>query len=137
MPNSAPAPASAYPAGGPWIRASAAQSPCRGALELRKPEASASSHSSTGIREKAPDSRSSCPSPRQDALPPLRDSQAAPPRSDKPCAHPASGIRPPAGALRSEEHTSELQSRGHLVCRLLLEKKKQNTSTAQHQPISN
>src|SRR5437870_11339646 len=35
----------------------------------------------------------------------------------------------PAGAssqfrFRSEEHTSELQSRGHLVCRLLLEKKK-------------
>src|SRR3989442_3542495 len=28
-------------------------------------------------------------------------------------------------ALRSEEHTSELQSRPHLVCRLLLEKKKQ------------
>src|SRR5439155_22225083 len=28
------------------------------------------------------------------------------------------------GGLRSEEHTSELQSRGHLVCRLLLEKKK-------------
>src|SRR5690625_6977896 len=27
-------------------------------------------------------------------------------------------------AKRSEEHTSELQSRGHLVCRLLLEKKK-------------
>src|SRR5215208_8247839 len=27
---------------------------------------------------------------------------------------------------RSEEHTSELQSRGHLVCRLLLEKKKPN-----------
>src|SRR5690625_6179997 len=26
--------------------------------------------------------------------------------------------------VRSEEHTSELQSRGHLVCRLLLEKKK-------------
>src|SRR5690625_6279107 len=29
---------------------------------------------------------------------------------------------------RSEEHTSELQSRGHLVCRLLLEKKKQAIS---------
>src|SRR5207253_7842321 len=29
-----------------------------------------------------------------------------------------------AGGSRSEEHTSELQSRGHLVCRLLLEKKK-------------
>src|SRR5215510_6638507 len=28
------------------------------------------------------------------------------------------------GTPRSEEHTSELQSRGHLVCRLLLEKKK-------------
>src|SRR5690625_6724576 len=28
------------------------------------------------------------------------------------------------GGGRSEEHTSELQSRGHLVCRLLLEKKK-------------
>src|SRR5437660_8163828 len=31
-----------------------------------------------------------------------------------------------AHELRSEEHTSELQSRGHLVCRLLLEKKKKN-----------
>src|SRR5690625_6799676 len=31
-----------------------------------------------------------------------------------------------ADRLRSEEHTSELQSRGHLVCRLLLEKKKPN-----------
>src|SRR2546422_8307214 len=30
---------------------------------------------------------------------------------------------------RSEEHTSELQSRLHLVCRLLLEKKKKNTCT--------
>src|SRR5215208_8320952 len=29
-------------------------------------------------------------------------------------------------SIRSEEHTSELQSRGHLVCRLLLEKKKKN-----------
>src|SRR5690625_5821600 len=28
--------------------------------------------------------------------------------------------------VRSEEHTSELQSRGHLVCRLLLEKKRVN-----------
>src|SRR5690625_1555093 len=30
----------------------------------------------------------------------------------------------PSATGRSEEHTSELQSRGHLVCRLLLEKKK-------------
>src|SRR5690625_3305661 len=35
---------------------------------------------------------------------------------DEPTAH--------IDLLRSEEHTSELQSRGHLVCRLLLEKKK-------------
>src|SRR3989449_8082472 len=32
-------------------------------------------------------------------------------------------------ARRSEEHTSELQSRLHLVCRLLLEKKKKNKRT--------
>src|SRR3989449_6067291 len=32
-------------------------------------------------------------------------------------------------AVRSEEHTSELQSRLHLVCRLLLEKKKKQTPT--------
>src|SRR3989442_10509534 len=33
--------------------------------------------------------------------------------------------------LRSEEHTSELQSRPHLVCRLLLEKKKKKTRPRQ------
>src|SRR3712207_7874256 len=33
-------------------------------------------------------------------------------------------FRPGADACRSEEHTSELQSRQYLVCRLLLEKKK-------------
>src|SRR5690625_6512404 len=37
------------------------------------------------------------------------------------CGH---ALQPLVDALRSEEHTSELQSRGHLVCRLLLEKKK-------------
>src|SRR5437870_8369124 len=36
---------------------------------------------------------------------------------------PDAGQGVPVGR-RSEEHTSELQSRGHLVCRLLLEKKK-------------
>src|SRR5687768_17926498 len=34
---------------------------------------------------------------------------------------------------RSEEHTSELQSRLHLVCRLLLEKKKKKNSNSQSQ----
>src|SRR3712207_7315681 len=44
---------------------------------------------------------------------------------------PAHGLvhrRGPRG-LRSEEHTSELQSRQYLVCRLLLEKKKKNIIT--------
>src|SRR5206468_8377003 len=35
---------------------------------------------------------------------------------------------PSCGGRRSEEHTSELQSRSDLVCRLLLEKKKVHTS---------
>src|SRR5690625_5518422 len=41
-----------------------------------------------------------------------------------------------ASGARSEEHTSELQSRGHLVCRLLLEKKKQITETCRLEPAS-
>src|SRR5436309_4978270 len=41
-----------------------------------------------------------------------------------------SGPRSRAALLRSEEHTSELQSRENLVCRLLLEKKKQNCREA-------
>src|SRR3712207_8990598 len=35
-------------------------------------------------------------------------------------------------AARSEEHTSELQSRQYLVCRLLLEKKTNNANFSQH-----
>src|SRR5437870_10933611 len=56
----------------------------------------------------------------------LRDRRRSP---GSPCrgwdlraALPAAALR--ARPVRSEEHTSELQSRGHLVCRLLLEKKK-------------
>src|SRR3712207_8044262 len=37
------------------------------------------------------------------------------------------GGHPRPGGARSEEHTSELQSRQYLVCRLLLEKKKKTT----------
>src|SRR3989449_8122242 len=40
----------------------------------------------------------------------------------------------PGKATRSEEHTSELQSRLHLVCRLLLEKKKNSTDITDHPP---
>src|SRR5438445_8681262 len=36
-------------------------------------------------------------------------------------------VRAGSGATRSEEHTSELQSRQHLVCRLLLAKNKEDT----------
>src|SRR2546422_2512617 len=39
-------------------------------------------------------------------------------------------VRGQPAAPRSEEHTSELQSRLHLVCRLLLEKKKYNSRDA-------
>src|SRR5689334_24245161 len=42
------------------------------------------------------------------------------------------GDPPPREAIRSEEHTSELQSQFHLVCRLLLEKKKTKTNRTQH-----
>src|SRR5690625_6179754 len=42
-----------------------------------------------------------------------------------------------ATATRSEEHTSELQSRGHLVCRLLLEKKKNATLTQTRPHVNN
>src|SRR5437870_9470247 len=53
--------------------------------------------------------------------------------SRSPARFTSRSLRPPSKAktatsisviTRSEEHTSELQSRGHLVCRLLLEKKK-------------
>src|SRR5476651_2814875 len=46
------------------------------------------------------------------------------------CA-PATSCSPPPGRwARSEEHTSELQSRQYLVCRLLLEKKKKKKQNA-------
>src|SRR2546426_9329287 len=44
------------------------------------------------------------------------------------CAR-AGACRATASALRSEEHTSELQSPCNLVCRLLLEKKKKNAQS--------
>src|SRR3989442_10484687 len=41
-----------------------------------------------------------------------------------------------AGRTRSEEHTSELQSRPHLVCRLLLEKKKKSAEARKYRQIA-
>src|SRR5207244_9017068 len=50
------------------------------------------------------------------------------------------GARHPASAIysdvRSEEHTSELQSPDHLVCRLLLEKKKENAQHDETQSVT-
>src|SRR5712675_3414079 len=49
-------------------------------------------------------------------------------------AAPAADARLPRRQRRSEEHTSELQSRLHLVCRLLLEKKKK--TIIKHFPLT-
>src|SRR5216684_8702356 len=62
-----------------------------------------------------------------DALPIARSSGRTPPRGSSGIMHTWVA---PALNWRSEEHTSELQSRLHLVCRLLLEKKKQTTTTS-------
>src|SRR2546430_13756826 len=58
-----------------------------------------------------------------DALPICRAGRAAARR-----AGPRADGRVRNGAARSEEHTSELQSQSNLVCRLLLEKKKHNST---------
>src|SRR3989442_9170735 len=67
--------------------------------------------------------------PRSTLFPYTTLFRSLPPRSRRAAAVPAESARPhrhadSAGTARSEEHTSELQSRPHLVCRLLLEKKK-------------
>src|SRR3712207_8924450 len=49
-------------------------------------------------------------------------------------SRPPTSSRTRSSAARSEEHTSELQSRQYLVCRLLLEKKK-NKNTIEHNDI--
>src|SRR2546430_12472801 len=48
-------------------------------------------------------------------------------RDELPAVPDARGVVREARVVRSEEHTSELQSQSNLVCRLLLEKKKENT----------
>src|SRR3712207_8046646 len=63
----------------------------------------------------------------------VRGADLGPRRSGRPAPRPHDDVvaAPPRAAdrrARSEEHTSELQSRQYLVCRLLLEKKKKNTT---------
>src|SRR5699024_12800518 len=60
---------------------------------------------------------------------PVRAAQGQPP-PDAGCGGGAAGCRLP----RSEEHTSELQSRFDLVCRLLLEKKNNRAPPQHHEP---
>src|SRR6266498_4525943 len=74
--------------------------PARSGVSRRRAQAVAS--------QQGPDRRGAHPDAELAQLP--ADPHAAPPGILSPC--------------RSEEHTSELQSRPHLVCRLLLEKKK-------------
>src|SRR2546427_4631000 len=63
-----------------------------------------------------------------------RESPAAAAKERGPPAEPgrATGTHRTAWPIRSEEHTSELQSQSNLVCRLLLEKKKKNKGDARH-----
>src|SRR5437016_10992323 len=71
------------------------------------------------------DSRSNraCPSGTQSDLQGL-DSGGGAPHADEQPRSGRGGATPGSGRVRSEEHTSELQSLTNLVCRLLLEKKK-------------
>src|SRR5439155_3363948 len=85
---------------------------CRG----RGPTDPGSHHE--GCRRGSPQVGTACPEPR----PCSSHRSAAALQAWRCSSSPTSAVR----NSRSEEHTSELQSRGHLVCRLLLEKKKKN-----------
>src|SRR5690606_41711334 len=68
-------------------------------------------------------------SPRDAGQPPGRGPGCADGHARQPPGDASAG-RAPGSGTRSEEHTSELQSRENLVCRLLLEKKKNTQSEA-------
>src|SRR5206468_6204931 len=72
--------------------------------------------------------RSAGPATAAGSPPTGRGSCACTPRGESICASccAAAAARADRFPARSEEHTSELQSRSDLVCRLLLEKKKKN-----------
>src|SRR3712207_7647202 len=61
------------------------------------------------------------------SCPPYRFGQVIPSQPRSPSLRENAGSTPDSHVSRSEEHTSELQSRQYLVCRLLLEKKKNHT----------
>src|SRR5205814_9811775 len=70
---------------------------------------------------------SSASTPTAPWSPAIRWAASAPTNSDWPIPRPL-----PRRKHRSEEHTSELQSLRHLVCRLLLEKKKKKKTQSNH-----
>src|SRR5258708_24873763 len=84
---------------------------------IRRPPRSTLFPYTTLFRSPAPRALHSVESPRQ-CVPAIRSAPARLP--------PAPASAPGLPRVRSEEHTSELQSPDHLVCRLLLEKKKKS-----------
>src|SRR2546429_4631557 len=80
--------------------------------------------------------RGSCPAPGRAGGPALPNARAAPSTAvgsgpSAPARSRAAAARPADRSSRSAEHTSELPSRLHLVCRPLLEKKKTTSLHAQ------
>src|SRR3712207_8090920 len=87
---------------------------------IRRPPRSTLFPYTTLFRSSATVRRTPAPGlPNAQRSPALHRASREPPPTTRPCARRAIPIAP-----RSEEHTSELQSRQYLVCRLLLEKKK-------------
>src|SRR5438132_5924941 len=93
-------------------------------LLLASPQHASSDIYTLSLHDALPISRRSCSRPACSSIPsnPSASRRSSPPRSStrrwRPCREPPT---------RSEEHTSELQSHSDLVCRLLLEKKKEAT----------
>src|SRR3712207_8201984 len=79
----------------------------------------------SGVRDDSADSPAACIGSRV-AILATNDHRT---RSRRACGSSAPRPRARAVFARSEEHTSELQSRQYLVCRLLLEKKKKKSIT--------
>src|SRR5690554_7190232 len=73
-------------------------------------------------RRGSPAGRKACPSKRWASTYPEAPRRSSPPYSCWAYLPVLQAVK--KSCFRSEEHTSELQSRPHLVCRLLLEKKK-------------
>src|SRR5258708_10963677 len=86
-------------------------------LMIRRPPRSTLFPYTTLFRSRCSGSRAACFTTSATSLRRHRASAWPPSSTDRPAT-------PPTVPPRSEEHTSELQSPDHLVCRLLLEKKK-------------